>query len=242
MDNLAGKIIIDVGGWSPSAEAMALVENKCTYQPYSTNVTIVIANDEEGEKGAVANDVAMRMLRNGEGDAIFIRSDHGKRFSQCPEGEAGWNCTLWEGFGTEYAYVQSGQFGYSVNGTTLALSQKESGIRQVLRPCMVEYIKTKEYYDICEKHDLLRDCLKNDYVQNWHVKNFFGGIEENKGIIPTSEQTGDCSDGFCPCVVTALEAGDENALDSNGNDGTVMTGHYFASHVFVILAVSLLNV
>lgn len=42
------------------------------------------------------------------------------------------------------------------------------------------------YHDICEKHDLLRDCLKNDYVQNWHMKNFFGSIEENKGIVPTS--------------------------------------------------------
>eukprot|EP00439_Symbiodinium_sp_Y106_P004079 s11076_g1.t1 len=64
------------------------------------------------------------MLRNGAADAMFVYADQAKNYQCDGTTVAAWNCTLWEGFGTEYAYVQTGQFGYVVNGTTLALSKK----------------------------------------------------------------------------------------------------------------------
>ena len=139
MDDLAGRTIIDVGGWAPTADGLGYVTNHCLDDNYSSNMTVVVAD------GDVANDEATRMLRAGEGDAIFIYADQADEYSQCPEGSA-WNCTLWEGFGTEYAYVQTGQFGYAVNGTTLSLSRKGSGIREVLGPCMAQFLATEEYY------------------------------------------------------------------------------------------------
>ena len=89
--------------------------------------------------GDVANDVAMQILRNGTGDAIFLYAEQAQEYGVCPEGSV-WNCSLWEGLGTEYAHVQTGQFGYTINGTTLSLSRKGSGIRELLRPCLQEFL------------------------------------------------------------------------------------------------------
>lgn len=118
-----------------------------------------------------------------------------EEYSACPAGSTR-NCTLWEGFGTEVAYVQTGQFGHAVNGTTLSLSRKGSGIRELLRPCMQSFMLTKEYYDICVKHDLAGVCYANE---------FFGddATVGGKYDLPTNKQTGDCSDGYCPCPVTS---------------------------------------
>merc|ERR1712039_336506 len=71
-----------------------------------------------------------------------------------------------------------------------------SGIREVLRPCMAEFMGTKEYYDICVKHDLVSSCYKNEFFEG-------GEGKEDKTILPTNEQDGDCSDGYCPCDADA---------------------------------------
>mmetsp|Transcript_13674 Transcript_13674/g.23254 ORF Transcript_13674/g.23254 Transcript_13674/m.23254 type:complete len:134 (+) Transcript_13674:171-572(+) len=83
-----------------------------------------------------------------------------------------------------------------MNGTTLSLSRKGSGIRELLRPCMQSFMLTKEYYDICVKHDLAGVCYANE---------FFGddATVGGKYDLPTNKQTGDCSDGYCPCPVTS---------------------------------------
>ena len=104
LSDLSGKTIIDVAGWAPTADALGIVVNQCTNENYSEDFELVSAD------GDIANDVAMQMLRDGEGDAIFIYADQVAEYSQCPEGAA-WNCTLWEGFGVDIAYVQTGQFG-----------------------------------------------------------------------------------------------------------------------------------
>ena len=48
MDDLAGKTVIDVVGWAPTADSLGFVTNKCTNQPYSQDFTLVIGpeNDE----------------------------------------------------------------------------------------------------------------------------------------------------------------------------------------------------
>ena len=66
LSDLYGKTVIDVGGWAPTADGLGFVTNQCTGQKYSPYYEVVVAN------GDIANDVAMQMLRDGEGDAVFI--------------------------------------------------------------------------------------------------------------------------------------------------------------------------
>lgn len=182
--DLSGITVVDVGGWAPTADTIAYVENKCTGKGYSDSFNMVVG---EG------NDAAMRMLRSGEADCMFLYADQAKNY-QCGEGvKPTWNCTLWEGFGTEYAYVQTGQFGHGVNGTTLALTKKGSGVVDILNPCLNRFMETKNYYDVCVKHDLVDSCYRNEHFptkeHKMHVYN-----------LPTDAHEGDCFTGYCPCT------------------------------------------
>jgi len=183
-DDLSGKKIIDVNGWSPIPDHLNFVTNLCTDERYSFDYELV---DTQG----YGHDEAMKMMRDGGGDAIFMNADYvPDLLSACGKNESSSNCTLWEGFGIEYAYVQSGQFDYLLNGTTLAMSPKGSGIRETLRPCMSEFMASKEYYDICVKYELESDCFTNE---------FFPSTDVPISNAPTNEQTGGCSNGYCSC-------------------------------------------
>ena len=207
MDDLAGKTLIDVAGWAPAAEELKFVKNQCTNAPFSEDVKVV--NAEVNEDYDNPNDVAMKMLRDGEGDAIFLMADHASSYNnpKCPE-DAVYDCELWKGFGEEYAYVQTGQFGYVVNGTTFSLSKKGSGIRNLLRPCMTKFMASRQYYNICAKHDLTDLCYKNSFFD-----------EDRKTIPkynkPTTSILYDCTDGYCPCSAGMTEV----ASSQNSDDG-----------------------
>merc|ERR1712130_643141 len=122
-------------------------------------------------KVAEGNDKAMKMLRDGGADAMFVYADQAYNYECDASGTksknsgaaATWNCALWKNFGTEYAYVQTGQFGHALNGTTLAISPKGSGIANILNPCIDSFLKTKGYYDLCLKHDLVDSCYRNEF-------------------------------------------------------------------------------
>lgn len=64
-------------------------------------------------------------------------------------------------------------------------------------------MQSEEYYNICVKHDLTSSCYPNE---------FFGNEAKvsEKFDQPTSEQTGDCSDGYCPCPETETASDDAN--------------------------------
>jgi len=185
--DLSGLNIVDVAGWAPTADGLGFVENKCTGTMYSTDYTLLSGD---------GNDESMKMLRAGTADAMFVYSDQAKNY-QCTGGvSATWNCSLWEGFGTEYAYVQTGQFGYVQNGTTLVLAKLGSGVAELTNPCLADFMETEEYYNLCVKHDLVDSCYRNS---------FFPAVdavvhEYNK---PTNEHTTDCSDGYCSCDTPA---------------------------------------
>mmetsp|Transcript_11137 Transcript_11137/g.20893 ORF Transcript_11137/g.20893 Transcript_11137/m.20893 type:complete len:259 (-) Transcript_11137:22-798(-) len=183
-DDLAGKKVVDVGGWAPTADALNSVENKCTGKQYSRNYELLVGD---------GNDEAMSMLLNGTADAMFLYADQAQKY-QCEDNgvEATWNCDLWEGFGTKYAYVQTGQFGYAINGTTLAMARKGSGVVAKLNPCLAKFMETKGYYDICVKYDLVSSCYRNRFFTTTEEKT----KKYNKA---TDEHEGDCSDGYCPC-------------------------------------------
>lgn len=175
---------------APTADGLDFVTNKCLNQKYSSNYTLVVGN---------GNDEAMTMLRNGAADAMFVYADQAKNYQCDGTTVAAWNCTLWEGFGTEYAYVQTGQFGYVVNGTTLALSKKGSGVPEAINSCLAEVMATEEYYNACVKYDLVDSCYVNSFFPT-------SGIVIHEYNKETDEHSGDCSSGYCPCPATTTTA------------------------------------
>lgn len=211
-DDLAGRTLIDVAGWAPSPDGLKFVTNQCTGSKYSDDIGDVLVAEVD-EENANPNDVAMRMLRDGEGDAIFLMADQASHYSSCAEG-AVHDCELWAGQGTDYAYVQTGQFGYVRNGTTFALSEIGSGIHNLLEPCMAEFMGGIEYYELCARYDIIDKCYKNDYFDE-------DRRSEAPFDKPTSEQFGDCSDGYCPCDSIAADdvLSDEGGSGGDGYEG-----------------------
>lgn len=59
-----------------------------------------------------------------------------------------WDCAKWAGFGTKFAFIQTGMSGHAVNGTTLAVFKKGSGLDEIINPCIDRYMRSKEYYEV----------------------------------------------------------------------------------------------
>ena len=213
-DDLSGKKIVDVGGWAPTSDGLDYVENKCTGTNYSSNYELLIAN------GAVNNnDLALSMLLDGTADAMFVYADQAYNYKQaCSEAATTgtWNCSMWNGFGTTFAYVQTGQFGYVTNGTTLAMSKKGSGVVERLNPCLREFMDTRDYYDICVKYDLVDNCYRNSFFPS------AGEIAVHEYNKPTNEHEGDCSNGYCPCPHDYLVDQTSSATQTMGISSIIM--------------------
>jgi len=200
-DTLFGKTVVDVGGWAPTADGLGFVENKCTGQPYSSNYTLLVGP---------SNDESLRMTLNGTADAMFVYSDQAYNY-QCddhPDEEATWDCALWAGFGKTFAYVQTGQFGYVFNGTTLALAKKGSGVADKINPCLWRFLETKAYHDICVKYHKTSLCYPNQY---------FTALDSIPAEydLPTNMQNSNCSNGYCPCA--AVDVVEEKSSGSSAS-------------------------
>ena len=70
---------------------------------------------------------------------------------------------LWTGPGTSFAYIHTGLFGHAVNGTTLAISKKGSGLSNIINPCLRQYMQTQDYYNVCSTHGLASSCYSNSF-------------------------------------------------------------------------------
>ena len=88
--------------------------------------------------------------------------------------------------------MQTGQFGHAINGTTIAMSKKGSGLSKILNPCLRKYMSTEAYYNVCKKHKFEKSCFKNQF--------FEAGEGKVKAYMqPTNEHTTGCADGYCNC-------------------------------------------
>eukprot|EP00657_Telonema_sp_P-1_P010074 TRINITY_DN436_c0_g1_i8.p1 TRINITY_DN436_c0_g1~~TRINITY_DN436_c0_g1_i8.p1 ORF type:complete len:423 (-),score=82.75 TRINITY_DN436_c0_g1_i8:81-1349(-) len=149
--NLNGLKVADVTGWAPGRNDLARCMNSCTDQPF-TGYTMVDSTPSTGGSRN-PNDDAITMLMNREVDAIWAYSDQAHNYL-CERAHArgvipDWNCTKWTGFGTDFAYIQTGLAGDLYNGTTLTISKRGSGIPAIVNPCLQSFLLTKEYYNIC---------------------------------------------------------------------------------------------
>mmetsp|Transcript_7069 Transcript_7069/g.11524 ORF Transcript_7069/g.11524 Transcript_7069/m.11524 type:complete len:421 (+) Transcript_7069:58-1320(+) len=186
--DLSGKKVVDVVGWAPTADTLALAENKCTKQRFS-GYTIVQPTMDTGN----ANNDALKTLLDGDADAMWVYADQVKNYQCGPGATPNWDCEMWAGFGTNFSYIQTGLFGHAQAGTTLALSKKGSGLKEILDPCIEKFLETKDYYDICVKHGFVESCFKNDFFPS------SGSSETLTWELPTDQLTTKCEDGYCPC-------------------------------------------
>merc|ERR1719464_671727 len=199
MDDLCGKLIVDVKGWAPTADTIAYVENKCTGELYSDGMHII-----PNWEGANNNEEALKMVMDGTVDAMYVYADQGYYYKKmCDEDpNQEWTCDLWSKFGEDFAYVQTGQFGYIVNGTTLAMAKKGSGVAEAVNPCLQRFMETKEYYDMCVKHGVVDICFPNSYFPESNEET---DHEEHPYFLETDEHTTGCEDGYCSCTHSAPE-------------------------------------
>lgn len=187
--NLQGKKIVDVTGWAPTADTLSIVKNSCTGANFAGFEMIT----PPSSTSPGPNDLAMEYLMDGRADAIWIYADQAYNYDCTkPDVTATWDCTKWSGFGTTFAYIHVGMLGHVYNGTTLTMSKKGSGLKEIVDPCIEKFMQTEEYYNICKKHNLEASC---------YVNSFFPTAAEavDPWMKKTSELTGACSSGYCPC-------------------------------------------
>eukprot|EP00927_Polykrikos_kofoidii_P074115 TRINITY_DN7007_c0_g1_i1.p1 TRINITY_DN7007_c0_g1~~TRINITY_DN7007_c0_g1_i1.p1 ORF type:complete len:397 (-),score=40.36 TRINITY_DN7007_c0_g1_i1:36-1226(-) len=205
-DDLSGKTVVDVGGWAPTLQGLGFVRNKCTGKSYATDRKVLIAEGADNN-----NDLALSMLLNGTADVMYAYGDQAYNYKEgCAKTtQTKVNCSIWAGLGTKFAYVQTGQFGYVINGTTLAMAKKGLGIAAKLNPCLRKFMETRDYYDICVKYKLVDTCLPNS---------FFPRGEKVIPVynMPTNELTGDCTTGYCPCVISTSNSSNNMKMSPIG--------------------------
>lgn len=206
-DDLSGKTIVDVTGWAPTADTLYFVKNQCTGEPYAGDFTIVQGDDVDVEGDPMGpNDRALMAVLQGHADAMWIYGDQAANY-QCAEGEVqdGYDCDLWAGFGSTFAYAQSGMFAWMHNGTTVAMSKKGAGVAKFLDACLEKFLPSHEFHVVCatEHHDhsQLSTCVPNEFITSdphYEATN----IAHSPYMFPTSAMAAagrTCSTGYCSC-------------------------------------------
>jgi hypothetical protein len=208
LSDLSGKTIVDVTGWAPTADTVHFVKNQCTQMPFK-DFTIIQGDDVTLDNPTVAkgpNDKALQALLEGKADAMFIYGDQAANY-HCEVGatQEGWNCDLWGGFGTKFAYVQSGMFAWMHNGTTISMSKKGSGVAPFLDACFESFRHTQEFHTVCAtphgnpSHSQLNTCIPNEYIKQDSGYEALD-IHHSPAMFPTSDHS-DCTTGYCGCPV-----------------------------------------
>ena len=114
----------DVSGWAPTPDTFAFNFNYCD----GGNLFLPPANISK-PLGGDGNTHAIKGLLDGEYDALYMYADQLYNFVNSNDPNA-------DGFGTTFAYIHTGLDQWSINGTTLAISKRGSGLKQVLDPCI----------------------------------------------------------------------------------------------------------
>ena len=218
-DNLAGKTIVDVTGWAPTADTLYFVVNQCDDTKYSESMTIVQGDTFDGSSpeltlngGATIkgpNDRALYAVLEGKADAMWVYADQAANY-QCEPGttQDGWDCDLWAGFGETFAYVQVGMFGWMNNGTTVAMGRKGSGVAEFLDTCLDDFQKSESFHEVCATmhgdppHDQLGTCIPNEYIM---ADPHYHPIEATSSpyMFATKDMAAaghSCSTGYCTCT------------------------------------------
>jgi hypothetical protein len=189
LNNLNGIKVIDVPGFASTEENLAIILNLCTGESFADYEIVKPTNTTDQ-----ANDNALRTLLSGDADITWVYAEDQAETFKCKNSDdnSPWDCTLWDGLGTTFAYIHTGIRGWTRHGTTLAVSKLGSGLAEVLNPCVTELIETETYYELCKKYDIVDQCFMNEFFPEREVT-------ISTYDIPTNELTTDCSSGYCSC-------------------------------------------
>lgn len=183
-NDFTGIKIGDVAGWAPTPDTFKYNINSCTGQQFEG--ANLLAPFADGNTAAIEN------LLNGTFDALYLYADQLNNFAT--SGTAA-EKALAAGLGTQFAYIHTGLNGWSVNGTTLAISKRGSGLSSLLNPCIEKVVRTQEYTTMCESYWSPSTCIQNEFSDtsggpaNYWYDDLMSARTDSKT----------CSDGYCTC-------------------------------------------
>ena len=202
--DLSGETIVDVSGYAPTTDTLSLVQNHCNDPPtyFAADSVNWIIPEVEGNKAAME-----AWKANADSNLMYVYADQAHDCSGA--GYTG-DCEGWEGFGTEYAYLHMGMAA-AQNGTTIAFSKPNSGVNELLNPCIQAVMKTPEYHTICttplrpptQMTTNMAVCFPNEYWTAEERAAAEQGIYAyNHGQRPVPAEYM-CADGYCTCAESA---------------------------------------
>jgi hypothetical protein len=126
---------------------------------------------------------------------MWVYADQAEQYS-CANAPANapYNCTMWDRLGTDFAYVHTGMFDFTVDGTTLSISKLGSGLPDILNPCIDSFVETESYYNLCKEYGLVTECFANSFFPDDIVKEPTPLYD-----LATADLITDCSSGYCKC-------------------------------------------
>jgi len=180
--NYTGVKLGDVAGWAPTSDTFSFNMNTCAGKQFFTEDPFLTVADGNGP--------AINALLDGTFDALYIYSDQINNFIN--SGDA-----LANGFGTTFGYIHTGLNGWSYNGTTLAISKRGSGLKDVLDPCIYKVSQTQNYTDMCESYWSPSACIQNQFSSGSSATAYW---YDDAMSARTDAHT--CADGYCTCAGT----------------------------------------
>lgn len=187
-------------GWAPTSDTIPFCVNSCNNGTKYGAPTMVASTPASGASSGNANDDALTKLMNKEVDAMWVYADQARNYNCTYSLSKGivpsWNCTLWAGFGTQFAYVATGLNGHAQNGTTLTMSRKGSGIPEIINPCIQKYMESEDYFKVCKQFGVAGHCYPNKYFDAHYAETHMYPWDYDTKSQPSS---GGCSSGYCQC-------------------------------------------
>jgi hypothetical protein len=181
LTDYTGVLLGDVVGWAPTADTFAYNTNYCSGTPTQFTKTDAMLTVSDGNGPAIA------ALLDGTFDALYLYADQMQQFLDSGD-------PLANGFGTSFAYIQTGLDNWSINGTTLAISKRGSGLKEVLNPCIQQVSQTQAYTTLCERYFNPSSCIQNAYSSAGGPSSYFYDARMN-----ARTDTYTCADGYCTC-------------------------------------------
>jgi hypothetical protein len=184
--DLKGVKVVDVAGWAPTADNIQMATNDCSGGATFAYTDIVFV-----PAGTEGNKAAMAKLKSKEADIIWVYSDQAYNCQDALDTD---DCSNWDGFGTEYAYIHTG-LPFAINGTTMAIAKRGSGAAKLLNPCIAKVLDTKAYEELCAEYEQTESCWPNDHFAGSGADKFYNKMHSEK----TGAQIKTCAEGYCPC-------------------------------------------
>jgi hypothetical protein len=173
----------DVTGWAPTADTFTFNMNRCSGEHFKLGSSTMIQSPSDGN-----NEAAIEQLISGEYDALYIYSDQVDNLMRA--GNSRYSDML--GLKDGLAYIQTGLNQWSINGTSLAISKRGSGLKNVIDPCIKEIVEgcgVSDYHKVCDKYPTVANkCFGREGAPQFYS-------------YPMDERTDnqDCSTGYCTC-------------------------------------------